>query len=76
MQKNRFEEEKIELNTLLSINVRITRLKTSQPRKYLEKKNLDIEEGFKKVFVIKVEKINVQICQLQVRQVNWWKDPI
>lgn len=66
-QKKKLEKKNLELNTPLSIDMRITRLKISQLDKKLGKKNLDIKEGFKKGFFIRVERKNLQICQLVVR---------
>lgn len=66
-QKKKLGKKNLELNTPLSIDMRITRLKISQLGKKLGKENLNIKKRFKRGFFIRVEKKNFWICQLIVR---------
>lgn len=46
----------------------MTRVKTSQVEKKSKEKNLVIE---KQIWQIFIEKENLQICQLEARQISW-----
>lgn len=49
------------------MNMKITRLKTSQLEKEFRKKNLDIKERFKIAFFYTVERENLWVCQIEVK---------
>ncbi len=51
----------------MTIDMRMIRLKTSQLKKKLREKNLNIKKRFKKAFLTKIERENLWVCQLKVR---------
>lgn len=59
IQKKRFEKKNLELNTLLNMDIKMIKIKISQFGKKPKEKNLNIEEGFKKSFFIRVKRENL-----------------